>query len=907
MDLKLVSRDQLDMVRKYVDSTTPNGAKDISEKLWAGGAGKNKLPSFEAGTKTDNDITVVSDGNGIMHISGTSSAEALILFDLDENYTIPRSIGQGGNGCFFMFNTDAVLGCYLVFYDGSSLVDRWETDRVNRANGGYSVMGEKTINKIGVKVSSGVSVDMYISPMITDDGSETATDFEPYSKTSITLTDAMDIPPEELSLDFKPTQDLHGYDKPWAGGAGKNKLPYFTAEEENGIRLSYDNGAAVLNGTASANAFFDLTNLNLTSGTYTFSANNTEVNNGVHVALREVGADSDFADLPMNDSDKYNIYQNVSIGQVTLYVLSGTQLTDFKLPLQIEVGDSKTDFEPYSNICPISGQNNATFEWTGKNLFDKKQTFAYNGFISSDGTLTSSYFWRTTDYQLIKSGTYTLSGALGEASGYYGICWYDNDKAYIGGFQKFDTAPQTVIIPSNAKYIRYCVNIEALNTFQLEQGSTATSYEPYYKAETEMQFGSTKYGGFCQFASGAIYSTFGVVDLGDLTWTKGPTSDTGKYRFYASISNNKESSISAPTSLSSHYSLVKSYATYTNLQNGYVLGSDGKIYMYLEDYNDYSESDFASAMSGVQIAYELATPTKTTRPVTPANIQRFNKGVNHITANGEQINIRYQPINVIGECKKYTDDKVDTKVDKVSGKGLSTNDYTTAEKDKLAGIASGAEANVQPDWNQSSTTANDFIKNKPSSMPASDVYAWAKAATKPSYSASEVGLGNVGNFKAVSTVANQGLSDTEKANARDNIGAASDSLVTTSVKGLMSPDDKNTLNVLNARHKIRVISAQNSYNSSTGKSTVTFTLNPNNLDGYGKFYRVSSMDSTGFGCMFTFHCFVGGLNISSDKISPNCTMTTSGNPETGLVVTLVSAEGVGYSGQFRVKIETINY
>lgn len=33
------------------------------------------------------------------------------------------------------------------------------------------------------------------------------------------------------------------------------------------------------------------------------------------------------------------------------------------------------------------------------------------------------------------------------------------------------------------------------------------------------------------------------------------------------------------------------------------------------------------------------------------------------------------------------------KVDKVDGKGLSTNDYTTAEKNKLSGIATGAEAN----------------------------------------------------------------------------------------------------------------------------------------------------------------------------------------------------------------------
>lgn len=34
------------------------------------------------------------------------------------------------------------------------------------------------------------------------------------------------------------------------------------------------------------------------------------------------------------------------------------------------------------------------------------------------------------------------------------------------------------------------------------------------------------------------------------------------------------------------------------------------------------------------------------------------------------------------------------KVDKVSGKGLSTNDYTTAEKNKLSGIESGADANL---------------------------------------------------------------------------------------------------------------------------------------------------------------------------------------------------------------------
>ena len=60
-----------------------------------------------------------------------------------------------------------------------------------------------------------------------------------------------------------------------------------------------------------------------------------------------------------------------------------------------------------------------------------------------------------------------------------------------------------------------------------------------------------------------------------------------------------------------------------------------------------------------------------------------------------------------------------TKVDKVSGKGLSTNDYTTADKNKLSGIESGAEVNVNADWNAESGT-DAFIKNKPT-IPAAQV------------------------------------------------------------------------------------------------------------------------------------------------------------------------------------------
>ena len=66
------------------------------------------------------------------------------------------------------------------------------------------------------------------------------------------------------------------------------------------------------------------------------------------------------------------------------------------------------------------------------------------------------------------------------------------------------------------------------------------------------------------------------------------------------------------------------------------------------------------------------------------------------------------------------------------------NNYTTAEKNKLNGIASGAEVNVQSDWNVTNTASDAYIANKPTSLPASDVYSWAKQPTKPTYDYSEI-------------------------------------------------------------------------------------------------------------------------------------------------------------------------
>lgn len=59
----------------------------------------------------------------------------------------------------------------------------------------------------------------------------------------------------------------------------------------------------------------------------------------------------------------------------------------------------------------------------------------------------------------------------------------------------------------------------------------------------------------------------------------------------------------------------------------------------------------------------------------------------------------------------WINNALDNKVDVVSGMGLSTEDYTTTDAAKLAGIAAGAEVNVNADWN--ATTGDAKILNKP--------------------------------------------------------------------------------------------------------------------------------------------------------------------------------------------------
>ena len=126
-----------------------------------------------------------------------------------------------------------------------------------------------------------------------------------------------------------------------------------------------------------------------------------------------------------------------------------------------------------------------------------------------------------------------------------------------------------------------------------------------------------------------------------------------------------------------------------------------------------------------------------------SQIQDNKKAIDNHASNGD--------IHVTTENKTNWN-KVSEKLDKTGDASNVTTEFTTATtrsnlttKEKLS-ISLGKISKWFSDLKTVafSGSYND-LSNKPASLPASDVSAWAKASTKPTYTKSEVGLGNVDN------------------------------------------------------------------------------------------------------------------------------------------------------------------
>lgn len=245
-----------------------------------------------------------------------------------------------------------------------------------------------------------------------------------------------------------------------------------------------------------------------------------------------------------------------------------------------------------------------------------------------------------------------------------------------------------------------------------------------------------------------------ILSYGKSTWQDFMAAYTANKVVYCRASSNSNPASGSKTRLA-FMAYVSNETNPTNVEFQYYRSVSShsasqqgdQVYVYKLESNNKWTVTVREAMSKIATSGS-ATQSYANSKITisvPTNVSAFTNDAGYTTNIGTITEIQMNGVSKgtsgvidLGTVITAHQD-ISGKVDKVSGKGLSTNDYTTNEKNKLSGIEASAQVNVQSDWNQTTTTADDYIKNKPNSMPASDVYAWAKASTKPSYTANEVG------------------------------------------------------------------------------------------------------------------------------------------------------------------------
>ena len=133
-----------------------------------------------------------------------------------------------------------------------------------------------------------------------------------------------------------------------------------------------------------------------------------------------------------------------------------------------------------------------------------------------------------------------------------------------------------------------------------------------------------------------------------------------------------------------------------DIKNGENLDSFADVEEELEAKADksttYTKTDVDNLLDDKADKTEI--PTKTSDLENDSGFLTQHQDVSGKEDKSNKVNaFQNTPDNTHYPTEKLVKDSLDNKVDKVSGKGLSTNDYTTVEKQKLANIEAGAEVN----------------------------------------------------------------------------------------------------------------------------------------------------------------------------------------------------------------------
>ena len=442
---------------------------------------------------------------------------------------------------------------------------------------------------------------------------------------------------ENLNIAIDPVQDLHGYDSPWVGGAGKNKLNVTgTTQEISGVTFTVNSdGSVKANGTATANAVFYLnSSFEITdSQEYIFSGctggaaatyrMEAYYRNSSNTSLGTVVNYS--GDTRFKLSDKANC---VKINTFIIVVMSGATVNNVVFKPMVRLASvSDSSFAPYANICPITGFTEAKITRAGKNLLpnglynyetvyiNNGITFTRNadGSVTTVGTASANTFYTLCNGYVFKAGSYRLSGGVSD-NAIISLRLGTTGGTQVAGSSSLESATFTFAEDTACgAIIRIASGTTVNDTFypMLRLTDSEPGYEPYYKTTYPISFSSagTVYGGTLDVGTGVLSVDKATVDLGTLSWVY----DSSVPRFYSQDLNSIIKKATNPDIEGEFYCSGYKRVSFTKLYNtqkedGTIAESSaGAISIINRNYS--AAQNFKTSLSGIQLVYTLETPT----------------------------------------------------------------------------------------------------------------------------------------------------------------------------------------------------------------------------------------------------------------------------------------------------------
>lgn len=253
------------------------------------------------------------------------------------------------------------------------------------------------------------------------------------------------LPLKSLEVDVNAVQDLHGYDNPWVGGAGKNLLPPIETVTRNGITFSQSGDYININGTATSNAYVYLFDGTLPAGNYVVNRMSGESNTAWRVG-RKIGDDgwAYFAGEP-----KPITLTEESRVMVALFAYpSHGEFSNLRVQYQLEKGTTPTSWTPYENICPITGHDEVNIYHSGEDTSNPDEITITLGQTVFGGTINL-----TTGLLRITKGYVEYDGSSDEN-------WVLNSINVTNNWARFAiNVPDAIVVENSDTQTRCFSNI----------------------------------------------------------------------------------------------------------------------------------------------------------------------------------------------------------------------------------------------------------------------------------------------------------------------------------------------------------------------------------------------------------------------------------------------------------------